>query len=310
LAEERPDPLPGHGRYPYAPIIARPSFAWPDGRRLAFYVGLNLEHFAFGAGLGAELAPGGPPPDVLNFAWRDYGNRVGAWRLLALLDELGLPCSVLVNSALYGYAPELVAAHRARGDEIVGHGRTNSERQGVLAEAEERALIVEATRTIALHEGRPPAGWLGPWISESRVTPDLLAEAGYRYLLDWCHDDQPVWLAVRGGGHILSVPYPQELNDIPAIVARKVGAAEFADMIVDQCDEMLAQAAGQPLVMGLALHAYLVGQPFRLRQLRRALRHVLAAGGARLWPTTAGAIATCFSAQVAPPGAASPAARG
>ncbi|MBL8700784.1 MAG: polysaccharide deacetylase family protein [Alphaproteobacteria bacterium] len=281
--------LRSHNRYDYVPITQRPVYDWPNGARLAVYVGLNLEHFAFGEGLGAELAPGGPQPDVLNFAWRDWGNRVGAWRMLELLDRLGWPCSVLLNSAMYDYAPELLAAHRARGDEFVGHGRTNAERQGVLDEAGERALIEEATATIARHEGRSPAGWLGPWISESRVTPDLLQEAGYRYLLDWCMDDQPIWFRTRHG-RILAVPYPQELNDIPMIVGRKLGGDDFADMIVDQFDEMLEQAEAQPLVMGIALHPYLVGQPHRLRHLRRALAHV-AGRRERLWLTTAGAIA-------------------
>jgi hypothetical protein len=282
--------LSTHGRYAYLPITKRQPYAWPDGRRLAFYIGLNIEHFAFGEGLGAELAPGGPQPDVLNYAWRDYGNRVGVWRMLELLDELGLPCSLLVNSSIYDYAPEIPEAFRRRGDEIVGHGRTNSERQGVLSEADEKALIAEATSVIARHEGKPPAGWLGPWISQSHQTPDLLQEAGYRYMLDWCHDDQPVWMTTRKG-RILGLPYPQELNDIPAIVARKTGPAEFTEMIVDQADEMLRQSEGQPLVMGLALHPYIVGYPFRIRLLRRALQHVLQAGGDRLWPTTAGAIA-------------------
>ena len=286
--------LPTHGRYDYVPITARPVYDWPGGKRLAIYLGLNLEHFAFGEGLGAELAPGGQSsdgraPDVLNYAWRDYGNRVGAWRLLDLFDALHLPCSVLVNSSLYGYCPELVAAHRARGDEIVGHGRTNSERQSVLDEEAERALIAEATATIRRHEGKPPSGWLGPWIAESRVTPDLLKELGYAYLLDWCHDDQPVWMRTRAGP-ILSVPYPQEINDIPAIAVRRTDAATFADMIVDNFDEMLEQSREQPLVMGIALHAYIVGQPFRLRHLRRALRHVAAHRDA-VWLTTAGAIA-------------------
>jgi len=283
--------LTGHGRYGYRAIVDRPDWRWPEGGRLAVYLGVNLEHFAFGEGLGAELAPGGPPPDVLNYAWRDYGNRVGAWRLLAVLDELALPATALVNSAMYDYAPSVVAAHRRRGDEIAGHGRTNAERQSVLDEAAERALIAEATARLTNEEGRPPAGWLGPWIAESRVTPDLLQEAGYRYLLDWCHDDQPTWMRTRGG-RILSVPYPQELNDIPAIVARKVGAREFADMIVDEFDEMLEQAEAQPLVMGVALHPYIVGQPFRLRPLRRALQHVVDVARLRdVWLTTAAAIA-------------------
>jgi allantoinase len=285
-----PPSLPSHGRYPYSAITRRPVYDWPGGRRLAVYLGLNLEHFAFGEGLGAELAPGGPQPDILNFAWRDYGNRVGVWRLLELFDDLALPASVLVNSSIYGYCPEVMEAVRARGDEIVGHGRTNAERQGVLPEAEERRLIHETSAIIAQAEGKPPGGWLGPWISQSPVTPDLLQEAGYSYLLDWCMDDQPVRMKTRNGGNILSIPYPQEINDIPSIVARKDSASQFADMIIGNFDEMLEQSRQQPLVMGIALHPYIVGQPYRLRELRRALRHIC---GRRndIWLTTAGAIA-------------------
>lgn len=284
---------PGPGpnpRYGYGALPARPVYDWPGGTRLAVYLGLNLETFDFGSGLGAELAPGGPQPDILNYAWRDWGNRVGAWRIKAMLDALDLPASVLVNSRLYRDCPGLIEAFRARGDEIVGHGRTNAERQGILGEAQERALIAEATDILTREEGRAPAGWLGPWISQSHRTPDLLAEAGYGYLLDWCHDDQPTWLATRGGGRILALPYPQELNDIPAIVARKATGRQFAEMIVDAFDEMLEQAGEAPLVMGIALHAYIVGQPQRLRPLRAALRHI-AAHRERVWITTAGAIA-------------------
>jgi allantoinase len=285
--------LPGHGRYAYSSIARRPAFEWPGARRLAVYVALNLEHYAFGEGLAEELVPGMPPPDVLNFSWRDYGNRVGAWRLARLFEELQLPVTVLVNSALYDHCPELVAAFRGRGDEVAAHGRTNSERQSDLDEAGERALIDEATQTIARHEGGRPRGWLGPWIAETAVTPDLLQEAGYEYLLDWCADDQPIWLSTRSG-RILAGPYPQELNDSSAIIGRRVGADAFADMIVDQFDEMREQAAGESLVMGIALHSYIVGQPFRLRHLRRALRHVVA-GRSGVWLTTAGGIAGHFA---------------
>ena len=268
--------LPTHDRYDYVPISDRPDFTWPDGKRLAVYLGLNLEHFAFGDGLGARLAPGGPEPDVLNYAWRDYGNRVGAWRMLEALDRLALPATVLANSAMYAYAPALMAAFRRRGDEVAGHGRTNAERQSTLSEADERALIVESTRVLTDAEGTAPQGWLSPWIAESPVTPDLLTEAGYRYTLNWCMDDQPVWMRTHGG-RLLSIPYPQEVNDIPAIVARQMDADAFADMIVDNFDEMADQATNGPaLVMGIALHPYLVGQPYRLRHLRRALAHIAA----------------------------------
>ena len=283
-----------HGRYEYSPITRRAPFTWPGGKRLAVYVALNLEHYAFGEGLTESLVPALHEHDVLNYSWRDYGNRVGAWRLAELFSELDFPVSLLVNSAVYDHCPELVARFRERGDEIAAHGRTNSEAQCGLGEADERALIDEVTTTVRLHEGRAPEGWLGPWIAETAVTPDLLHEAGYGYVLDWCADDQPVWLTTRRG-RMLALPYPQELNDSNAIVARQASAAEFADMIVDQFDEMRTQSDAQPLVMGIALHAYIAGQPFRLRRLRRALAHI-AAHRDSVWIATAGAIARHYAA--------------
>jgi peptidoglycan/xylan/chitin deacetylase (PgdA/CDA1 family) len=208
--------------------------------------------------------------------------------MLDLFDALDLPVSVLANSAMYAYAPELMAAFRARGDEVVGHGRTNSERQSDLDRDGEARLIDEATTILEREEGRAPKGWLSPWIAESVDTPDLLTARGYGYTLNWCMDDQPFWMRTANGP-LLSIPYPQEVNDIPSIVARRDGAAAFADMIVDNFDEMLAQSEAQPLVMGIALHPYLVGQPYRLRHLRRALTHVGASRG-DVWITRAGDI--------------------
>ncbi|MGD9293573.1 MAG: polysaccharide deacetylase family protein [Roseobacter sp.] len=280
--------LTTHGRYDYSAITNRPDYAWPGGKRLAVYIGLNLEHFAFGEGLGAELAPGGPQPDVLNYAWRDYGNRVGAWRMRDMFDALDVPVSVLANSAMYDYAPDLMAAYSARGDEVVGHGRTNAERQSVLPEPEEATLIAEATAILTRAEGIPPKGWLSPWIAESHATPDLLKAAGYGYTLNWAMDDQPVWMRTKHGP-LLSIPYPQEANDIPSIVARKDGAQAFADMVRDNFDEMLEQSVHQPLVMGIALHPYLVGQPYRLRALRGVLQHICAHHD-DIWLTRAGEI--------------------
>ena len=288
-----------HGRFPYRAIRDGVRERWPNGAGLAVYLGLNFEHFSFGEGLGAALAPGGPQPDVLNYAWREYGNRVGGWRLLDLLETLSLPATVLLNASILDHCPGLADAFAARGDEIAGHGRTNAERQSDLPEDEERALIAEATGRITDDFGRAPSGWLGPWIAESIRTPDLLKEAGYDYLLDWCHDDQPTWFATTQGP-ILSVPYPEEVNDIPAIAVRRASAAEFADMIVDQFDEMLEQSDSESLVMGIALHPYIVGQPFRLRHLRRALGHI-ARHRDRVWPTTAAEIARAWAAMEPPP---------
>ncbi len=282
-------PLRQHGRYPYQPITQRRDFCWPGQKRLTVFIALNLEQYAFGEGLVEDLVPHMPPPDVLNNSWREYGNRVGAWRLLELFTTLQLPVTLLINSELYAQCPQLIDAFRAAGAEIAAHGRSNSEHQGALDEPAERALIAQVTDTIARHEGTAPAGWLSPWIAETSRTPDLLHEAGYSYLLDWCMDDQPVWLATRGG-HILNLPYPQELNDSAAIIGRQVGAAEFADMVIDQFEELLSQSRHQPLAMGIALHAMIVGQPFRLRHLRRALEHI-ARRKADCWLATAGEIA-------------------
>jgi peptidoglycan/xylan/chitin deacetylase (PgdA/CDA1 family) len=282
--------LRSHGRFEYSPITERALRPWPGGQRLAVYIALNLEQYAFGEGLVEDLVPGIPAPDVLNNSWREYGNRVGAWRLLDLFSSLSMPVTLLVNSELYATCPQLVAAYRHAGAEVASHGRTNSENHAGLSEADEWALIGDVTRTITQHEGRAPAGWLSPWIAETERTPDLLQEAGYRYLLDWCMDDQPVWLKTRQG-RLLAVPYPQELNDSAAIIGRQVDAHEFATMIVDQFDEMLEQAErATPLVMGISLHSMIAGQPFRIRALRRALRHI-ASHRERCWLTTAGAIA-------------------
>ncbi len=285
--------LPDHGRFGYRPITRRAAYRWPNGAGLAVYLGFNVEHFAFGEGLGAAIGPPSPHPDVLNHSWREYGNRVGAWRCLELFDSCGLPCGALINTALYDHCPELVAALVARGDELIGHGHSNAERQGGLDEAGERELLALCRQRMLEHSGTAPAGWLSPWISESRLTPDLLAECGYRYTLNWCHDDQPMRMRTRNGQGLWALPYPQELNDIPMIIARQMNADDFAQMIIDQFDEMREQSRAQPLVMGIALHPYIVGQPYRLRHLRRALQHLVAAGGGgEVWFTTPGAIAT------------------
>jgi len=280
--------LPSHGRYDYVPITKRPVYDWPEGKRLAVFLCSNIEHFAYRAGLGIDTT--GPPSaqTQVNYAWRDYGNRVGIWHWLDLLDEFGLPGAHNVNSAALEYCPDIVERLNGRGDEYVGHGRSNAERQDVLWEEDEARLIGEATETIARLTGKRPEGWLGPGLAESRVTLDLLTEAGYRYVMDWPVDDQPIWLRTRAGP-ILSVPYPIENNDLPALVSRHHTGRQFAEMIVDQFDEMLDQSKKYPLVFSVALHPFIIGQPFRLRAFRDALRHIMAHQH-ELWLTTPGDI--------------------
>jgi peptidoglycan/xylan/chitin deacetylase (PgdA/CDA1 family) len=281
--------LPGHDRYDYVPIHKRPQYAWPGGARLAVTICNNIEFFAFGAGLSTD--PTGTPATQThrNYAWRDYGSRVGLWHYLDLLDEFGLPGAHNVNSAVLEHCPDIVERLNGRGDEYVGHGRTNSERQDVLWEEDEARLIAECTEIVTRLSGRQPEGWLGPGVLESSITPDLLKEAGYRYVMDWAMDDQPVWMRTRAGP-ILSVPYPTELNDLPALVTRRHTGRQFAEMIVDQFDEMLEQSRKYPLVFSIAVHPFIIGQPHRLRAFRDAVRHILEHRDA-LWITLPGEIA-------------------
>jgi allantoinase len=284
--------LPTHGRYRYSAIETRPDYEWPQGKRLAFYIGLNVEHFAFMAGLGSDpFQRAGANQTQRNFAWRDYGLRVGIGRVFQMLDDLKLPATILLNSLVCENYPEVIERIKRRGDEICAHGRTNAETVAGLWEHDEARLISEVTETITGYFGARPMGWMGPAAAETRVTPDLLVEAGYQYSLGWPVDDQPIWMRTRSGP-LLSVPYPMELNDIGTNVQRDHTGREFADMIVDQFDEMVEQCEQQPLVMSVALHPFICGQPFRLRPLRQALKHCIEhERKEKVWFTSAGKIA-------------------
>jgi len=292
--------LDRHDRYPYSPLPERPEFTWPGEKRLAVCICNNIEVFSFLSGLGSDSATVMGAQTTRNYAWRDYGNRVGQWYLFDLLDEYGFPASHNVNSMLFEECPQIARRITQRGDEFIGHGRTNAERQDVLSEDEERQLIADATDTLKAHTGVPPAGWLGPYLAQSPVTLDLLKEAGYSYVLDWPADDQPFWMTTRSGP-ILSVPYSLEVNDSPALVFRQQSAADFEEMIIDQFDELLAQSRTWSLVCSIVIHPFIIGQPFRLRALRRALDHISEARN-DVWITTPGEVAAHFAGAVPPPG--------
>ena len=278
-----------HGRYGFSALANRPAYDWPGGKRLAVCLCNNIEWFSFMTGLGSDHTVPGAAQTTRNYAWRDYGNRVGLWYLFDLLDELGLPASHNMNAAVLDNCPQVVDRIRARGDEVIGHGVTNSERQDIMDEPTERAMINETTEAITRHFGEPPTGWLGPYIVQSDVTLDLLKEAGYSYMLDWPADDQPFWMTTRSGP-MLSVPYSIELNDSPAQVFRHHTGREFEEMILDHFNEMLLQSRKYPLVFTIVLHPFVIGQPFRLRALRRALDIILE-NRDDLWLTTPGSIA-------------------
>jgi peptidoglycan/xylan/chitin deacetylase (PgdA/CDA1 family) len=290
--------LKTHGRYEYSAITERKDYSWPGGKRLAVHLSLNVEHFAFGEGLGNDYAAPHPLPNQRSYAWRDYGNRVGAWRLLELAEAYDLPYGLLVNTELYDYCPQLVAAFSKRGDEIVGHGRTNAERQADMSEDEERACITEAAATIEKHEGRPPSGWLAPYISQTRNSPDLLRAAGFRYMMDWPLDDQPVWFRTSHG-RILSIPYAHDLNDSFECGQRTTPSQLYCENLIDQFDEMLEESVRRPLVMSLVLHSFILGQPHRLRRYRAVIEHILTQRD-KIWLTRPGDI--CSHVEALPPG--------
>jgi peptidoglycan/xylan/chitin deacetylase (PgdA/CDA1 family) len=281
--------LRAHTRYRYSAISQRQPFRWPNGARLALYFALGVEEYSFGEGLTENLVSAGVHPDVLNSSWRDYGNRVGAWRLLEAFREQRLPVSVLLNSAVCESAPDLVTAAREQGCELIAHGYSNSDTLQGLNEQEETQYLRRVARQIQEFCGQAPAGWSSPWIAETERTPDLLQEAGFSYVLDFCMDDQPVWLRTRRG-RILAVPYSQEINDSSCIIGRRASAGEFSGMIIDQFDEMRRARDELPLVMSVVIHSFISGQPFRLRALRRALEHILEAGE-KLWIAQPGEIA-------------------
>lgn len=285
--------LPSHNRFKYSGIKQRPVYSWPGGKRLAFYVAVNIEHFPYGVQCGVDLDRQTQPWSQRSWLWREYGNRIGEWRLIDLFDELDLSVGVIVNTENYEHCPELIAAHRGRGDEMIAHGRSNAERQIEMSEDNERSMIEEVTAQMAKADGKRPEGWLSPYLTPSAVTSDLLSEAGYKYVLDWgiC-DEQPFWIDTRHQP-LLSVPYPIELNDQPAIAYRHNSAAEYCDMIIDNFDEMLRLSVEAPLVCVISLHSFIMGQPFRLARLRKALQHIISHKD-QVWMTLPGEVAKYY----------------
>jgi len=284
-------PLPTHGRFDFVPITQRADYSWPGGKRLALWVALNVETFGFGLD-GPVLGNPLPKPDHRNWSWREYGNRVGIWRLLELADQFEIPLGHQVNSYLYDTHPEIMAAlSKRKRDEIMGHGRTNSEAPGQRPEVEERALIEEATAAITGKEGKPPSGWMTPLQAESVVTPDLLKEAGYKYIVDWPCDDQPYWMKTRAGP-LLNIPYAVETNDYLSVIHLRQDAPVYGEIVLRQFEEMLEQSVERPLVLAISLHTFIMGQPHRLKVLREMFRRITKHSHFdRVWLTRPGEIA-------------------
>jgi peptidoglycan/xylan/chitin deacetylase (PgdA/CDA1 family) len=202
---------------------------------------------------------------VPNWAWHEYGNRVGFWRFTKIFDEFEIPVVLAINGAALAAYPPIVRAACERGWEFMGHGFTQRNMQKV---ANERADIRKTREVIAKATGKPPRGWLGPGLTETWETPDLLAEEGYDYVADWVLDDQPVWLRTRGRP-ILNLPYTQEINDVAVIAVQQHAALEYRERALDQFEQIYADAADSARVMALVVHPYLMGVPHRVKYLRR-----------------------------------------
>ena len=277
--------------FDYDPIVDREPIDWPNGARIAFYVGLNIEHFAVDVpSTSLNEATAGLVPDPLNYGWRDYGVRVGIWRVMEALDKHGVRASALINADAASRYPQIVAAGRARDWAWVAHGKTNSVLHSDIPIDEERAALAAIVDTIENETGQRPHGWLGPALAETFQTPALLAELGLRYVLDWTNDDQPYWLTVPG---MLSLPYSVEINDLGLFTTQGMTGPDFVQVIRDQFDQLHHEAKTSGRVMALALHPFVIGQPFRLRYLEEALAYVV--NHPDVWLTTTDEIADHFA---------------
>ncbi|MBQ0865891.1 polysaccharide deacetylase family protein [Streptomyces sp. RK75] len=279
--------------FDYSPITERPPISWPGGARVAAYIGLNIEHFLLDRP-STSLWPGTADlvPDALNYGWRDYGVRVGIWRTIESLDRHGIRASALLNSAVADHYPQIIEAGRVRNWAWLAHGRTNSILQTGMGRDEERRFLSDIVDTIATATGQRPRGWMGPGLTETFHTPSLLAELGLSYLLDWTNDDQPYRLNAPG---MLSVPYSVELNDL-LLFGKGVTGPEFVQIVKDQYEQLHADSAHSGRVMALALHPFVIGQPFRHKYLDEALEYLAAQPD--IWLTTSDEIAEHYQRTV------------
>ena len=270
-----------HERIAYSAWPERAPLRWPGGARIALWVAPNIEHYEY---LPEKVRvrnpwPRLPHPDILGYGQRDYGNRVGVWRLMELFDRFKLPITVSLSMAVLDMYPAIAEAMLRRGWEFMSHGLYNTRYHWGMSEDEERAAIAECQAIHRRHTGRDLNGWFSPAASNTLNTPDLVAEAGMRYLCDLYHDDQPTPIRVRQG-ELYSLPYSMEIND--SITWRRGMEGEaFAQKIRDEFDTLYAEG-GQ--VMNIAVHPFIMGQPHRIDHLARALEYILGHSG--VWCAT------------------------
>ncbi len=281
-------------RIAYSAITERPQLKLPDAARMAVWVIVNVEEWDPTQPMPRTVltppAGGSPMPDVPNWAWHEYGNRVGFWRFVEVLDALAVPAVLAINGSALAAYPPIVHASVERKWEFIGHGFTQRNMQKV---KNERADIRKTREAILKATGKPPRGWLGPGLTETWETPDLLVEEGYDYVADWVLDDQPVWLRTRTKP-LLNLPYTQECNDVAMMLIQHHKASEYSDRALDQFEQIYADGAQSARVMALVVHPYIMGAPHRLKYFRRVLEAVRNKKDVKFW--TGGQIADWYVA--------------
>jgi allantoinase len=281
-----------YGPFPYSPIVDRPRLTWPNGARVALWVIPNCEIFALDETVPSTAHHGFVPPDVPTFAIRDYGNRVGIFRLMEVFDRYGIRATVALNSNLCAAHPQIIEKGKARGWEWMGHNATNTRRLKDIPPDEERAFIHSVLDTIEKSTGTRPAGWLGSSLQETWNTLEHLADGGVQYVADWVNDDQPYEMNLEGNRRMVSLPYSWYINDKPAYDTEHCTADQFRDMICRQFDTLYREGAESGRVMAIALHPYLSGLPFRIGAIDGALDYICRHEG--VWRATGAEIVQAF----------------
>ncbi|WP_331739334.1 polysaccharide deacetylase family protein [Streptomyces sp. NBC_01187] len=263
-------------RIDYDPIEGRRPLRLPGGAKVAVWLIVNIEEWSDTEPMPRTVltppAGGVPSPDVPNWSWHEYGNRVGFWRMLRVIDRHRIPAALAVNGSAVAAYPQITEAALSRRWEFLGHGFSQKNMQKV---PDERRDIRSTGDAIAAATGKAPRGWLGPGLTETWETPDLLVEEGYEYVCDWVLDDQPTQLRTRTDA-IVNVPYTQECNDVAMMLIQHHTADEYRQRATDQFDQLLADARADDSarVMALVVHPYIMGAPHRLKYLDLALEHI------------------------------------
>lgn len=278
--ERRSEP----GLYWFNSWRGRPRIEWPDGKRLAFWVAPNVEFYELHPPRGPARASWfRPEPDVLHYSIREYGNRVGFWRMAEMFDELGVTASVSLNVAVLDHYPEIGRAMADRGWELFSHGVYNTRYQYGMTPEQERELIRDVAASIRKHSGQTLSGWLSPALTNTPETMNVLAEEGVAYTLDLFHDDQPQPVRVRAG-RLISLPYSLQVNDWTGLHTGAGTPRDYCRMIKDQFDRLYAEGETHGTVMCLPLHPWMIGYPHRYEPLAEAIDYIMGHDG--VWHAT------------------------